>query len=41
VNKDELIQKAMQNERIKEYTDGKNIIKQIAVPDKLVNIVVK
>ena len=29
-----------QNERIKEYTVGKKIIKQIAIPDKLVNIVV-
>ena len=40
INKDELIEKAMQNERIKEYTTGKKIIKKIAVPDKLVNIVV-
>ncbi len=40
INKDDLIEKALQNDRIKEYTDGKNIIKKIAVPDKLVNIVV-
>ena len=40
INKDELIEKAMQNERIKEYTNGKKIIKKIAVPDKLVNIVI-
>ena len=40
INKDELINLAMQNERIKEYTEGKKIIKQIAIPDKLVNIVV-
>ena len=38
---DELIKLALENERVKEYTDGKTIIKKIAVPDKLVNIVVK
>lgn len=37
---DELIEMAFKNDRIKEYTEGKKIIKKIAVPDKLVNIVV-
>ncbi len=37
---DELIEIALNNNRIKEYTEGKKIIKKIAVPDKLVNIVV-
>lgn len=32
---------AAQNERIKEYTEGKNILKVVVVPDKLVNFVVK
>ncbi|MCP4131427.1 MAG: leucine--tRNA ligase [bacterium] len=41
MSKEELIEKAMTNSRIKELTDGKNVVKQIAVPDKLVNIVVK
>ena len=27
--------------RVQQYTDGKTIVKVIAVPDKLVNIVVK
>ncbi len=32
---------ALENERIKTYTEGKTIVKVIAVPDKLVNIVVR
>ncbi len=36
-----LKQTAQENERIKQWTDGKQIIKVIAVKDKLVNIVVK
>ena len=38
---DELIQAALANDKVKEFTAGKQIIKQITVPDKLVNIVVK
>jgi len=36
-----LKQTAQENERIKQWTDGKQVIKVIAVKDKLVNIVVK
>lgn len=32
---------ALENERIKTYTEGKTIVKVITVPDKLVNIVVR
>ena len=38
---DLLKQTALKNERVKEYTDGKTIVKTIVVSDKLVNIVVK
>jgi len=40
-NKDDVIALAMADEKIKEAVDGKNIIKQIYVPNKLVNIVAK
>jgi leucyl-tRNA synthetase len=36
-----LKQTALDNERVREYTAGKAIVKTIVVPDKLVNIVVK
>ncbi len=39
--KDELIAMALKLPEIKALTDGKTIVKQIAVPGKLVNIVVK
>jgi leucyl-tRNA synthetase len=32
---------ALANEKVKEYTDGKQIVKIIVVPNRLVNIVVK
>ena len=32
---------AMDDEKVKEAVDGKNIVKQIYVPNKLVNIVAK
>ena len=41
INKEEFEKLALENEKIKELTDGKNIVKVIAVPGKLVNIVVK
>lgn len=41
LSKDEMIEKAINNERVKEFTNDKTIVKTIAVPDKLVNIVVK
>ena len=31
----------IKSERVKEYTNGKSIVKVIVVPKKLVNIVVK
>ena len=40
-DKDELIRMALELPEIKALTDGKTIVKQIAVPNKLVNIVVK
>ncbi|MBN2040063.1 MAG: leucine--tRNA ligase [Spirochaetes bacterium] len=41
ISKEELIKIAHENERIKQFIEGKTIVKEIAVPDKLVNIVVK
>ena len=40
-DKDSVIAQALAYEKVKEATDGKNIIKQIYVPNKLVNIVAK
>ncbi len=40
-DKDSVIVQALADEKVKEATDGKNIIKQIYVPNKLVNIVAK
>ena len=40
-DKDSVIAMAMADEKVKEVTDGKNIVKQIYVPNKLVNIVAK
>jgi leucyl-tRNA synthetase len=40
-DKAELERLAQQNERIQEWTDGKEIVRVIAIPDKLVNIVIK
>ena len=41
LSKDEFEKLAMENEKIQELTSGKNVVKVIAVPNKLVNIVVK
>ncbi len=38
---DDIIKQALASERIKAYTEGKEIVKTIVVPKKLVNIVVK
>jgi leucyl-tRNA synthetase len=38
---DEILQMALANERIAEMTDGKQVVKKIVVPGKMVNIVVK
>mgnify|MGYP003299323471 CR=1 FL=1 len=40
-DKDAVIAMAMADDKVKEVTDGKNIVKQIYVPNKLVNIVAK
>lgn len=40
-DKDSVIAMALADEKVKETVDGKNIIKQIYVPNKLVNIVAK
>ncbi len=39
--KEDLEQLALANEKVKVFTDGKQIVKIIVVPDKLVNIVVR
>ena len=41
MGKEEMEQTALASEKIKEYTDGKTVVKVIVVPKKLVNIVVK
>tara|TARA_B100001778_G_scaffold308247_1_gene288879 strand:- start:623 stop:1153 length:531 start_codon:yes stop_codon:yes gene_type:complete len=41
LGKEELEQMARSNEAVKGYTDGKEVVKVIVVPGKLVNIVVK
>ena len=40
-SEDDLKALALNSERVKEFTDGKTIVKTIVVPKKLVNIVVK
>ena len=40
-DKDIVMDLAMNDEKVKESIDGKNIVKQIYVPNKLVNIVAK
>ena len=41
LDKDGTLEAAMASEKIKNLIDGKTIVKTIAVPGKLVNIVVK
>ena len=40
-DKDEMVKLALESEAVKPLVDGKTIVKQIGVPNKLVNIVVK
>jgi leucyl-tRNA synthetase len=40
-DKDSVMEMAMSDEKVKESIDGKTIVKQIYVPNKLVNIVAK
>ena len=39
--KEELESRARADEKVKPFLDGKQVVKVIVVPDKLVNIVVK
>jgi len=39
--KDNVIAGAKENENVKSFVDGKTVVKEIYVPGKLVNIVVK
>ncbi len=41
ISKEEMEKIAIENEKIKEHIEGKNVVKIIAVPKKLINIVVK
>jgi len=41
LSKDELLEAARNNTRVQELLEGKTLIKEIAVPDKLVNLVVR
>ena len=40
-SKDDILAQATSTEKIQQWTDGKQIVKQIYVPGKLVNLVVK
>ena len=40
-SKDDLQRLALANDKVRQFTDGKQIVKVIVVPDRLVNIVVK
>jgi len=40
-SKEQLVQLALEQEKIKPFTDGKQVVKVIVLPDKLVNVVVK
>lgn len=40
-SKEEMEKLALENENVKKFTDGKEIVKVIAIPNKLVNIVVR
>jgi len=39
--KEVVLEKALQEEKVKKYLEGKEILKTIVVPNKIVNIVVK
>ena len=41
LSREELTEKMMADEKVRELTDGKNVTKVIAVPGKLINIVVR
>ena len=41
ISQEDMIKAALENETVKSFVEGKTVVKQIAVPKKLVNIVVK
>lgn len=41
LSKDEMCELALNNEKIQQFIDGKQVVKTIAIPKKLINIVVK
>ena len=41
LSREEMEKTAMEDEKVKELIKDKNVVKVIAVPDKLINIVVK
>ena len=41
ISKDDMLLLAKNDESVKKWTDGKTIVKEIVIPGKLVNIVVK
>lgn len=41
LSKEDMEKVVMENEKVKELTEGKNVVKVIAVPNKLINIVIK
>jgi len=41
ISKEEIEELALENENVKNFTEGKNIVKVIVIPGKLVNVVVK
>jgi leucyl-tRNA synthetase len=41
MGKDDVLATAKQNENVSKYLEGMNIVKEIYVPNKLVNFVVK
>jgi leucyl-tRNA synthetase len=41
IGKEEMLQKAREHEKLQKWLDGKTILKEIFVPGKIVNLVVK
>jgi leucyl-tRNA synthetase len=39
--KDDLLEKAMKEDNVKKYVEGKTVVKTIVIPGKIVNIVIK
>ncbi|MDD4520352.1 MAG: hypothetical protein PHI50_05715, partial [Alphaproteobacteria bacterium] len=41
IEKDEAIKQALELDTVKKFTDGKQIVKTVLIPKKLINVVVK